>query len=385
MAKKLKLLFFGLLAVSFAVFGGLNVWHYFTNTFVDTRETNASTDAQSLHLSQNHESISVIRNSYDLVVKQTQERTLELILARLKLVSDNSRYRYHPVKDTLRSFGTVTSLKPSVTLADSITPKPHVNHFHHASDAVHYRSLGSVPQLTLADLPVVNVSGVDCNKLFLGDKNGLREVRKFLNISVKKVIPAVRFIQQAFNCTKFVAERKYAVRPVNSEEATFPLAFSILMFKDVEQFERLLRAIYRPQNLYCIHVDNKSSPDIHAAVTVIARCFENVFVLQRPFDVHWGTFSVLEPELACMKRLLRRSKKWKYFINLTGQEFPLKTNWQIVRILKAFNGSNNMEGTVKRFVLLNFITVRGYAILSSCVCWCLCLSVCHMPVLYQNG
>lgn len=167
----------------------------------------------------------------------------------------------------------------------------------------------------------------------------------------------MRYIKQASNCTAFVNDRHYMMSPVNLEEAEYPIAFSILLFKDVEQFERMLRAVYRPQNLYCIHVDNKSSADIHAAVVAISRCFSNVFVLQRTVDVRWGTFSVLEPELVCMKRLLRRSKKWKYFINLTGQEFPLKTNWQIVRILKTFNGSNNMEGTVKRSDYLLHCTV----------------------------
>jgi len=357
MAKQLKLLFFGLLAVSFTIFGYLNIWHYVSNRSVDTQVTDVSTDAQSLQFSQNHEANSVIQNSYDLVVKQTQKRTLKLIMARLRSINDSSWYRYHPVKHTLSSFGTVSSLKLSVNLTDSVMPTPYVSQFHHASDTVQHWSRDSVAQMTLADLPTVNVTGVDCNKLFHGDKNALREVRKFQNTSVKKVIPAARFIQQASNCMRFIAERKYAVNPVNSEEAVFPIAFSVLMFKDVEQFERLLRAIYRPQNLYCIHVDNKSHPDVHAAVTMIARCFENVFILQQSFDVHWGTFSVLEPELACMKRLLQHSKKWKYFINLTGQEFPLKTNWQIVRILKAFNGSNNMEGTLKRFVVLNFIIV----------------------------
>jgi len=357
MAKQLRLLFFGLVIVSFAVFGGLSIWHYFTNGSVNTHVSNVSTDAKSLQLSRNDKSNSVVESSYDLTVKQTWERTLEVIMARLRTINDNSRYRYHPVNRTLNSFGTVTSLKPDVTLSQSVTQKPRVSHFHHASHAVRRWSRSSVPRLTLADLPTVNVSAVNCNALFHGDNTELTKVRKFQNTNVKEVVPAVRFIQQASNCTMFVAERQYVVWPVNSEEAMFPIAFSVLMFKDVEQFERLLRSIYRPQNLYCIHVDNKSSPDIHTAVNVIARCFENVFVLQRSFNVHWGSFSVLEPELACMKKLLRRSKKWKYFINLTGQEFPLKTNWQIVRILKAFNGSNNMEGTFKRFVLLNYIVV----------------------------
>ena len=45
-------------------------------------------------------------------------------------------------------------------------------------------------------------------------------------------------------------------------------------------------------------------------------------------------------------------KKWKYFINLTGQEFPLKTNLELVRILTAYNGANDLEGTIKRWVLV---------------------------------
>ena len=39
---------------------------------------------------------------------------------------------------------------------------------------------------------------------------------------------------------------------------------------------------------------------------------------------------------------------FRYFINLTGQEFPLKTNGEIVEILKILNGANNMEGTIQR-------------------------------------
>jgi hypothetical protein len=39
---------------------------------------------------------------------------------------------------------------------------------------------------------------------------------------------------------------------------------------------------------------------------------------------------------------LLKYKKWKYFINLTGQDYPLKTNLDIVRILKAFKGANDV-------------------------------------------
>ena len=35
--------------------------------------------------------------------------------------------------------------------------------------------------------------------------------------------------------------------------------YSIAFHKDVDQVESLLRAIYKPHNFYCLHVDNKSS------------------------------------------------------------------------------------------------------------------------------
>ena len=36
-------------------------------------------------------------------------------------------------------------------------------------------------------------------------------------------------------------------------------------------------------------------------------------------------------------------KKWKYYINLTGLEFPLKTNWELVQILSTYKGANDVD------------------------------------------
>ncbi|ESO84451.1 hypothetical protein LOTGIDRAFT_179636 [Lottia gigantea] len=126
------------------------------------------------------------------------------------------------------------------------------------------------------------------------------------------------------------------------EEAKFPLAFSIMMYKDANQVEELLRAIYRPHNYYCIHVDAKADLGVHHAIQNITRCLKNVQMASRSIKVVWGKFSVLESELICMRDLLSYSD-WKYFINLTGQEYPLKTNSQIVKILKLFHGANSVD------------------------------------------
>ena len=45
-----------------------------------------------------------------------------------------------------------------------------------------------------------------------------------------------------------------------------------------------------------------------------------------------------------MKDLVGSNVKWKYLINLASQAFPIKTNEELVKILKVFNGSNDIAG-----------------------------------------
>jgi len=204
-------------------------------------------------------------------------------------------------------------------------------------------------------IPIVNVPGINCPALFSGDIDAIIQAHLHQERFPKQRISDDTYVKATTDCTLYRTQRRFIMQPLLSEEATFSLAFSIVMFRDVELFERLLRAIYRPQNFYCVHVDKKSALTVHRAVAAIASCFTNVFIAPRVVDVYWGTFTVLESELICMETLLAFSKKWQYFINLTGQEFPLKTNWDIVKILKVFRGANNIEGTVKRLLFTSTV------------------------------
>ena len=196
-------------------------------------------------------------------------------------------------------------------------------------------------------IPDIHVSQVNCANIIGGDQNELQSAGTYQKGHPKQPVLDRDLEAMASNCDTFKQNRGYMNTPVNQEESTFPIAFSILLFKDTEQFERLLRAIYRPQNFYCVHVDQKSAQSIKNATKAIVKCFDNVFIASKETDVRWGSYTVLEPEITCMGDLLR-FKRWKYFINLTGQEFPLKTNLDLVRILRVYNGANNLEGTIKR-------------------------------------
>ena len=40
--------------------------------------------------------------------------------------------------------------------------------------------------------------------------------------------------------------------------------------------------------------------------------------------------------------------RWRYLINTAGQAFPLRTNEEIVSILRLYNGTNDIEGNLNK-------------------------------------
>ncbi|KAF5397665.1 hypothetical protein PHET_09186 [Paragonimus heterotremus] len=126
----------------------------------------------------------------------------------------------------------------------------------------------------------------------------------------------------------------WSVHTERPEELNFPLVYSIMVFTDLDRAVRLLKAICRPHNQYCIHVD-RNTPETNEKYLRQAAMFLGSNILFVPsekcLNVKWGTLSVLEAELLCAQLLIQADAQWKYWINLTGHEFPLKTNWEIVK------------------------------------------------------
>ncbi len=112
------------------------------------------------------------------------------------------------------------------------------------------------------------------------------------------------------------------------------------------QVERLLRSIYQPQHVYCIHPDSKSPPSYQSSIRKLASCFDNVFIVSKIEKVQYAGYTRLQADINCMSDLLKHPVKWKYVMNLCGQDFPLKTNLEIVRQLKAYNGHNDINGVI---------------------------------------
>ncbi|XP_029649954.1 beta-1,3-galactosyl-O-glycosyl-glycoprotein beta-1,6-N-acetylglucosaminyltransferase isoform X1 [Octopus sinensis] len=190
------------------------------------------------------------------------------------------------------------------------------------------------------------VDSFNCAKIFDNDFQTSPELKEQAK---KYPHPAQDLLKLSKNCSRLITERGYFTNSMTIEEESFPIAYGIFFHHQVTQMEQLLRAIYRPQNIYVIHLDQKAAiSDYHVAKS-IAECFPNVFLSSKRFAIKWGDFSLVEADLVVMRDLLRFSS-WRYYINLCGMDFPLKTNLQIVRFLRGLNGKNIVELDFRRWI-----------------------------------
>ncbi|KAM9313256.1 beta-1,3-galactosyl-O-glycosyl-glycoprotein beta-1,6-N-acetylglucosaminyltransferase 3-like [Gastrophryne carolinensis] len=186
---------------------------------------------------------------------------------------------------------------------------------------------------------------INCSKIIHGDSE---TVKKALEIreSIKNnrfQLNEKMYLNLTKNCEHFRKFRKYITIPLSKEEENFPIAYSMVIHDKIEMFERLLRAVYAPQNIYCVHIDKKSPEEFKDAVRSITSCFDNVFVASKLVRVVYAAWPRVEADFNCMTDLLQSNVKWKYLLNTCGTDFPLKTNAEIVRGLKVLNGRNTME------------------------------------------
>ncbi|UJR15577.1 hypothetical protein I4U23_002515 [Adineta vaga] len=191
---------------------------------------------------------------------------------------------------------------------------------------------------------------VSCQKLFENDLDEMQHALTLLNnnhsypIILDKQYNIPRTKCDIYRSERFHQSYHYEDSFINQQ---FPLAFSILMHENVEQFERLLRLIYRPQNFYCIHVDSSADENVFEAVQSIVQCFDNVFLASKRERVLYATIRRLQADLNCMKDLLKYPS-WKYLLNMANSELPLKTNDELVKILSIYRGFNDIEGIWKK-------------------------------------
>lgn len=198
------------------------------------------------------------------------------------------------------------------------------------------------PAAALHDIQLFHKYNINCLAIYDMDPV---EVAKSLIIRRKHAVEDKdeSLVNLTSNCSLFIKSRGYGDACESEEEKAFPLAYSLVVHKYAWMVERLIRAVYSPSNIYCIHYDQKSSAQFISAMEGLARCLPNVFIASKRESVFYASISRLKADLNCLSDLLESEVKWKYVINLCGQDFPLRSNIELVSELKKLNGANMLE------------------------------------------
>ncbi|XP_068193445.1 xylosyltransferase 2 [Antennarius striatus] len=109
------------------------------------------------------------------------------------------------------------------------------------------------------------------------------------------------------------------------------------------QLRRLIKAIYHRDHYYYIHVDERSGY-LHREVLQITQQYPNVKATPWRMVTIWGGASLLKAYLRSMQDLLSMQDwKWDFFINLSGTDFPTRTNDELVAFLSQQRDKNFLK------------------------------------------
>lgn len=122
------------------------------------------------------------------------------------------------------------------------------------------------------------------------------------------------------------------------------IAYQIGLHGKEEQFRWLFEALYNRDDLFTIHVDSKAPHSTVDAVYKIAGAKPNVAFQDRR-SVIYGDWQLCEVELDGIKYFLRNGEEWDFFINLSGQDYPLRSREHIAHEL-SLNLERNFIGMI---------------------------------------
>lgn len=139
--------------------------------------------------------------------------------------------------------------------------------------------------------------------------------------------------RMAINNTGPVFAESKIVEPSPPTGPTIPrFAYLISGSKgDLEKLWRTLKALYHPLNQYVVHLDLESPTEerLELASRVgnesLFAEVKNVFMINKANMVTYRGPTMVANTLHACAILLKRSKEWDWFINLSASDYPLVT------------------------------------------------------------
>ncbi|WP_066308364.1 beta-1,6-N-acetylglucosaminyltransferase [Aquimarina aggregata] len=125
----------------------------------------------------------------------------------------------------------------------------------------------------------------------------------------------------------------------NTQRKKIKIAYFILVKHFPKQFKRLFKAIHHPENHYLILINQKTDINTIRDIKTFLEDYSNAYFLKST-TIDRGKYNRIQSQLNGMKYLLNRCLKWDFFINLSGQDFPLKSQDFILDFLNRNKSKN---------------------------------------------
>ncbi|WP_085950899.1 beta-1,6-N-acetylglucosaminyltransferase [Flavobacterium sp. B17] len=113
------------------------------------------------------------------------------------------------------------------------------------------------------------------------------------------------------------------------------IAYFIMVHHEAEKFKKLFQKIYTRDQVYLIHIDRKSKDGFTEEIQQFIIQFPNAYILES-MNINPGGFSIIQTQINAMEFLLNVSDDWDFFINLSVEDQPLKSQ----KIIRKFLGQN---------------------------------------------
>lgn len=120
------------------------------------------------------------------------------------------------------------------------------------------------------------------------------------------------------------------------------IAYLFLVHKHPEFIKLIIEHLMDGSSDFYIHVDKKSEFELfEKALRPLER--EHIFFVKPRLNIHWGAFSIIKATLNCCRMAIGQKKNYDYFINMSGQDYPIKSIAEIHSFLSKNKGTNFIE------------------------------------------
>lgn len=100
------------------------------------------------------------------------------------------------------------------------------------------------------------------------------------------------------------------------------IAIMMLVHNNERQVQRLINYLSNDFDKY-VHIDKRCSLKINES--------ENVFVFMK-YKTYWGSFNLVIATLFLLRKAFK--KGYERYILISGQDLPIKTNYEIINFFK---------------------------------------------------